>query len=276
MIQHTALSWRSIGKSHIGAVRTLNEDAYLDRPELGIWCVADGMGGHDAGDQASISVVTALAMVQKAGNLSELISAAKARLSAVNDSLNTLARQKSVTAGSTVVALLSQGTHVAVIWAGDSRAYLYRDGELRQLTTDHSRVQLMVSRGLIGADEADAHPDANLITRAVGVSANVEFDTQILKAEAGDTYLLCSDGLYREVSGDEIAAALASDDAELACDRLIAKALDGGGEDNISVIVIRPSAAQTEPEETTTTDIELTALDRTRVGANDDPVDVGS
>jgi protein phosphatase len=267
VIQHGAVSWSSIARSHVGAVRALNEDAFLDRPELGIWAVADGMGGHEAGDQASISVVTALAMVQKASNLSELIGDAKTRLRTANESLKAFARQKSVTAGSTVVALLSQGTHIAVIWVGDSRAYLYRQGKLRQLTIDHSRVQQMVDQGLIAPEEADAHPEANLITRAIGASRAIEFDTQVLKAEAGDRYLLCSDGLYRELAPHEIAACLSFDDARLACDCLIAQALEKGGEDNISAIVIRlGNLAIGAGSVVRDPDMERTTIDMTRVG----------
>ncbi len=267
--QHKAVEWRSAGKSHVGVVRTLNEDAFLDRPELGIWAVADGMGGHEAGDTASISVVTALAMVQ-AASLSEMISDAKARLRAVNESLSAAYGRDSITTGSTVVVLLSQRSHVAVMWAGDSRAYLHRDSSLRQLTVDHSRVQQLIDKGLIDPEEADAHPDANIITRAIGVSHEVELDTQIIKAEAGDTYLLCSDGLYREVESKEISKCLALESCSEACERLVAKAISAGGDDNISAIVVHltDSDAVTKtqaPGSATTRDSDLTVIDKTRV-----------
>ncbi len=269
MTQHKAVEWRSAGKSHVGVVRTLNEDAFLDRPELGIWAVADGMGGHEAGDTASISVVTALAMVQ-AASLSEMIRDAQARLGAVNESLNAAYGHDSIKAGSTVVALLSQKSHVAVMWAGDSRAYLHRDGSLRQLTVDHSRVQQLIEEGLIDPEEADAHPDANIITRAIGVSHEVELDTQIIKAEAGDTYLLCSDGSYRDVESNEISKCLAIESCNEACERLVEKAIEAGGDDNISVIVVHldDSDAVTKtpaPGTATATDSDLTVIDRTRV-----------
>ena len=269
-MQQKAVQWRSAGKSHVGMVRALNEDSFLDRPELGIWAIADGMGGHEAGDTASISVVTALAMVRKTESLGEMISDTRARLSAANESLFAAAERSAITAGSTVVTLLSQGTHVAVMWAGDSRAYLLRDGQLRQLTTDHSRVQQLVGEGLLNPEEADDHEDANIITRAIGVMQDVEFDTQIMKAEPGDAFLLCSDGLYREVQNEVISTSLALDSCDEACDRLIAQANEAGGEDNVSVVVIRLTGAtdasvRQPPKQHTVTDVDLTVIDKTRV-----------
>lgn len=270
MKQATTVEWRSVGKSHVGAVRTLNEDAFLDRPEQGIWAVADGMGGHEAGDKASISVITALAMVSQASTLSELIGDAKARLRAVNDSLGAAAGQQPGMVGSTVVVLMSQGTHVAALWAGDSRAYLYRHGQLTQLTLDHSRVQELVGHGLIQPHEADDHPEANIITRAIGVSPEVEFDTKIIEAETGDSYLLCSDGLYRSVEESEIARCLDIPSCNDACQQLIGKALDGGGRDNISVIVIRPGVVDPTAKNLAFSDMaeqddDLTTMDLTRL-----------
>lgn len=266
MKQASTVEWRSAGKSHVGVVRTLNEDSFLDRPEQGIWAVADGMGGHEAGDKASIGVVTALAMVNQAPSLSDLITDAKARLRAFNDSLGSTPGR----VGSTVVALMSQGSHCALLWAGDSRAYLFRDKQLTQMTVDHSRVQELVAHGLIGSEEAQDHPDANIITRAIGMSPDVEFDTKIFEAEAGDTYLLCSDGLYRSVAEKEIARCLEISSCRDACQQLIGRALDGGGRDNISAIVIRPGAVDPtirnrELRGSATRDDDLTTLDMTRL-----------
>jgi len=266
MKQASTVEWRSVGKSHVGVVRTLNEDSFLDRPEQGIWAVADGMGGHEAGDKASMGVVTALAMVSQASSLGDLIGDAKARLRALNDSLTATTGR----IGSTVVALMSQGTHVAVLWAGDSRAYLFRHRRLEQLTLDHSRVQELVGHGLIEPEEAQDHPDANIITRAIGMSPDVEFDTKIVEAEPGDTYLLCSDGLYRSVDESEIVRCLEIPSCAGACEQLIGKALDGGGRDNISVIVIRPgvidpTARNLSIDGMDEPDDDLTTLDLTRL-----------
>lgn len=266
VIRPRTVQWRSAGKSHVGAVRTLNEDAFLDRPEQSIWAVADGMGGHDAGDKASMGVVTALAMVSEASSLGDLIIDTKARLSAVNESLCEISARKSVTVGSTVVVLLSQGTHVAVVWAGDSRAYLHRNGRLTQLTVDHSRVQELVGRGLIDAAEADDHPDGNIITRAIGVSPEAEVETKIIRAEPGDAYMLCSDGLYREVGENEIIRCLQLESCDEACERLIRKAIDGGGNDNISAIVIRPGPVDSTRKDPRLTQGAETQKDLTVIG----------
>lgn len=269
MTQPKTIEWHSVGKSHVGAVRTLNEDAFLDRPDQGIWAVADGMGGHEAGDTASISVVTALAMVNRASSLSDLIGDATARLRAVNESLGGADTSSASTVGSTVVALMSQGTHVAVLWAGDSRAYVYRNQELEQLTHDHSRVQELVGHGLIDPEQAQHHPEANIITRAIGVAPEVEIDTKIIEAEPGDSYLLCSDGLYRCVTEREIAECLDIESCDEACRQLIGKALDGGGDDNISAIVIRAERAEPTTKNPTIdkrveAEEDLTMLDLTR------------
>lgn len=270
MIEPRSVEWCSAGKSHIGAVRTLNEDAYLERPQFGIWAVADGMGGHEGGDKASVSVIAGLARVEPTGTLSEFIDEAKARLLGVNETLGGALQDEESKSGSTVVALLTRGRQVGVIWAGDSRAYLYRHGELKQLTVDHSRVQELVGLGLITPQEADVHPHANIITRAVGVSADVEFDTCVIEAEPQDTYLLCSDGLYRSIDKGEMEKCLRMEQCDDACDRLIAKAIDGGGEDNISAVVIRLSppdatrkSAAADPS--STVDSDLTVIDRTRL-----------
>jgi protein phosphatase len=265
MKEARTVEWRSAGRSHVGAVRTLNEDSFLDRPDQGIWAIADGMGGHEAGDKASMGVVTALAMVNRASGLSELIGDAKQRLLALNQSLGVVPGR----VGSTVVALLSQGTHIAVLWAGDSRAYLFRDNALKQLTVDHSRVQELVTHGLLDPEKAQDHPDANIITRAIGMAAAVEFDTKILEAESGDTYLLCSDGLYRDVREEEIVQCLELSSCRDACEQLVGKALDGGGRDNISVIVIRPGSVDSTTSNPTVSsrverDDDLTTMDMTR------------
>lgn len=271
MNQPRAIAWRSVGRTQKGAERTLNQDAFLNRPEMGIWAVADGMGGHEAGDAASVSVVTSLAMLGRDTSLADLIHDSKARLRAVNEQLYGKTNKSKIGSGSTVVALLTQGTHVAILWAGDSRAYRQRDGTLEQLTVDHSQVQQLVGEGLLSAEEAEDHPRSNVITRAVGMMADIDFDTQILEAAVGDAFLLCSDGLYREVGADDIAKCLALENSENACDELIKRAADGdGNEDDATVVVVRAVAAgsteniaATDPQSTAESD--KTAIDMTQV-----------
>src|SRR5436305_12122974 len=156
--------------THVGLVRHRNEDACLDRRDIGLWAVADGMGGHQAGDYASTSIVAALEELQPAGDLEAMASACAARLSEVDAELRARAAMLGPAAviASTVVVLLAKEAEYACVWAGDSRLYRWRDGELRRVTTDHSRVQELVDAGLLTAEAAARHPEAHIVTRAIG------------------------------------------------------------------------------------------------------------
>jgi len=234
------LNWSSASRTDVGTVRKLNEDSVLDLPELGLWMVADGMGGHAAGDFASGAIVSALATIARPSSLNELVSEVRRRLQAVNRHLNEEARSRhEQVIGSTVVTLLSFGGNAVVLWAGDSRAYLYRQGKLTQLTRDHSQVEELVSRGLLAPEQAEGHPAANIITRAVGVVDILELDSETLEIAEDDTFLLCSDGLYRELDESDIKARLALGDCRRSCDALVDAALAQQARDNVSVIVVR-------------------------------------
>jgi type VI secretion system protein ImpM len=238
-----AARWSSAACTHTGKVRTHNEDACLALPERGIWAVADGMGGHAQGDVASREVVESLRALPDEPELAELTAAAAAALGRVNASLRqratSLAAQGGVI-GSTVVLLLARGGHASCVWAGDSRIYLYRDGELRALTRDHSLVEELVLRGEISPEHALAHPEANALTRAVGGEDRLEVDEVCVDARPGDLFLLCSDGLTKEMPHGEIAAALAGvTDLQGACEALVQGALARGGRDNVTVVLAR-------------------------------------
>ena len=139
------IHWCSASRSNVGTVRKLNEDAVLDLPDVGLWMVADGMGGHAAGDFASGAIVSALAGIPSPASLGALIDEVRRRLQSVNRQLNEEARdRREQVIGSTVVVLLVFGGHAVVVWAGDSRAYLFRRGELTRLTRDHSQVEDLV------------------------------------------------------------------------------------------------------------------------------------
>jgi len=236
----TALHWSSAFRTDVGAVRKLNEDSVLDLPELGLWMVADGMGGHAAGDFASGAIVSALASIPPPASLGALVGEVRQRLHGVNRQLSEEARTRhEQVIGSTVVALLVFGTHGVVIWAGDSRAYLYRRGELIQLTRDHSQVEELLRLGVLTADQVEAHPAANVITRAIGVADYLELDSEMFTLAEDDAYLVCSDGLYRELDDDAIKACLALGDCQRSCDALIDGALARRARDNVSVIVVR-------------------------------------
>jgi protein phosphatase len=234
------LHWSSASRTDVGMVRRLNEDSVLELPERGLWMVADGMGGHAAGDFASGTIVSELAGIPPPASLGALLGEVRQRLQSANRQLNNEARTRyERVIGSTVVALLAFGGHGVVVWAGDSRAYRYRCGELIQLTHDHSQVEELVRRGLLAPDGVEGHPAANVITRAVGVADTLELDSEMFTLAEDDTFLLCSDGLYRELDEDAIKACLAPGDCRQACDLLIEAALARRARDNVSVIVVR-------------------------------------
>ncbi len=226
--------------THAGKVREVNEDACLALPRRGLWVVADGMGGHDAGDVASRMIVESLSDVQPHENPADFLDEVEDRLLDVNLSLYQTAAASPVvrTIGSTVVALLVMGRHLVIVWAGDSRAYRLRDGSLEKLTIDHSQVELMVQTGELRPDEAESHPLANVITRAVGGTEDLNLDVDLREIRDGDRYLLCSDGLYKDLDEDTLARNLAAGDPDAACHALLETALAGEASDNITAAVI--------------------------------------
>jgi serine/threonine protein phosphatase PrpC len=233
--------WHSASASHVGRVRTLNEDACLERPEAGLWMVADGMGGHDAGDVASSAIRDALNGLDVPAALSAGVDRVEDRLMEVNAHLRRLAAEHGAgaTIGSTVVVLLAGGRYGVVLWAGDSRAYRLRDGGITPITSDHSQVQEWVDEGRISREEAESHPSGNVITRAVGASDTLFLDVDVEAVEPGDVFVLCSDGLYRHVKEDEIARLAADADLERAARALIELTLERGAKDNVTVVVLR-------------------------------------
>ena len=235
-----ALTFASVARSHVGEVRELNEDRVLDRPDLGLWAVADGMGGHEAGEVASAMVVEALAQVDQFGSGYAFLSDVCTRLEAVNRALVAQARTLGPGAviGSTVVALLVFDGHYACAWAGDSRAYLLRDGALTRITHDHSLVQEMVDSGALAPAQAAGHRAGNVITRAVGVG-ELELERRHAAIAPGDLFLLCSDGLTGVLSDAEIAERLTAPTLDLAADELLALTLARGAPDNVSLVLVR-------------------------------------
>lgn len=226
-------------RSHVGHRRKLNEDAVLACPERGIWAVADGMGGHEAGEVASAMVIEALARSAAAApdRIDDVIGA----LEAVNDTLILLGRSEGQqrTIGSTVVGLVADHGEYRCFWAGDSRGYRLREGALLQLTRDHSLVQDLVDAGMIEAAEAENHPNANVVTRAVGAMDRLRVDAVGGELLRGDTFLLASDGLTRLVGEAELSARLAAGDLEHAAQDLLDLALARGAPDNVSLVIVR-------------------------------------
>ena len=240
MLNTEGFSWISFARTDVGKVRKINEDSVLDNGPAGIWVVADGMGGHAAGNVASASIVNSLSELKPSEDADALVSEIEQRLLDANSDLLRQAaeRDDKQTMGSTVVVLLAFGQKALCLWAGDSRIYRLRDGTLNQLTIDHSKVQELVDEGLITEDEAESHPEANVITRAIGASQRLFIDMDIRDVQQGDRYLLCSDGLFKEVTKNEINELLDQGTPEEACNTLIDLTLERGSRDNVTVIVV--------------------------------------
>ncbi len=229
--------WASCGLTDVGKVRKINEDAILDRPQAGLWVVADGMGGHNAGDVASSRIIEALSEQPPAEGVVDWV---EDQIRRVNYEMYYLSKQgdSDGVIGSTVVAMVALQGYCVCIWAGDSRVYRLRDYQLEQITVDHSHVEELIADGLLDRAGANGHPGENIITRAVGGEDTIELGMQLVPLQAGDRFLLCSDGLYKELSDHEMAETLASGDAVESCRRLMDRALAGRCADNVSVITI--------------------------------------
>ncbi|MHB8473093.1 MAG: PP2C family protein-serine/threonine phosphatase [Gammaproteobacteria bacterium] len=232
--------WCSAAASDVGCVRAVNEDAFLMRPELGLWVVADGMGGHSAGDLASGMIVEALQQVAAPPALGDFVEDVAARLRMVNLALRAeAARRGQSVIGSTVAALLTRGMQCACVWVGDSRVYRYRGGTLTRLTRDHTPLEDLIAQGRLSPADAERYAPSNILSRAVGAEDDLAVDVVSHELAAGDRYLLCSDGLYREVSEMEVSDVLGREDPQHACEALVSRALQQGARDNVTVIVVQ-------------------------------------
>jgi protein phosphatase len=253
--------WWSCCRTTVGRRRSINEDAFLNMDDLGLWVVADGMGGHARGDLASRFVVEAFNGLVRPQSMQEFARLVKDRLRQANQRMRD---QYSGSGpdnmmGSTVVAFLVYKREWRCIWAGDSRAYLMRNGRLMQITRDHNVAQDMVERGELRQEEASFHPSANRLTRALGTQNAPSFDEYSSLLRDGDTVLLCSDGLNKEVSDQEVATILENGDCEEASQELVELTLERGARDNVTVAVIRFEA---------TTDFRARMPDDTAVNYN--------
>ena len=241
------LIWQSAEQTHTGKRRPHNEDAVFSCPEARIWAVADGMGGHHAGEVASQAIVGALHALVPVTSLAEQVDAVEDALLGVNQALRQHARRcGSTTVGSTVVAMVCRGRTGVALWAGDSRLYRLRCGRLELITRDHNPVSDLLDSGAVS--EADAlAADTNIITRAVGGQPDLHLDIAVFDIEPDDTYLLCSDGLYRELEKRELVERLSYPELGTAVDALLQCCLEGPARDNVSLVVARPAAPLSRP-----------------------------
>lgn len=235
-------TYKSASKSHVGMVRQVNEDACLDLPENRLWVVADGMGGHAAGDYVSSLIVDSLRSLPVGRSLDEYTAALRTELTRVNAAVREETANRGVTMmGSTVVVLAARGLRGVCLWAGDSRLYRLRDGELERISRDHSYVQDLQDSGLLSEADARVHPRANIVTRAIGVEAQLELSVVDLLIAPGDSYLLCSDGLNKTVEDHEIHEVLSHAEPDEIARSLVHLGLNRGAPDNITTLVVKVS-----------------------------------
>ncbi|MBM7068840.1 PP2C family serine/threonine-protein phosphatase [Actibacterium sp. 188UL27-1] len=225
--------------SHTGLARDHNEDRFLSEPASGLWLVADGMGGHLGGEYASGSIVDHLASIGKPSSAPDLQARFVERIGRANDEIQNHALSSGGTIGSTVVALLTFEQHFACVWSGDSRIYMVRDGQLTQLSRDHTEANELLDRGAITAEEAESWPRKNVITRAVGVGEEVDLDHKYGTLRNRDTFVLCSDGLTAHVDDPEIREIANGNQPQKACEMLLDMTLDRGATDNTTVMIVR-------------------------------------
>lgn len=226
-------------RTDTGLVRKANEDSIIALPGRGVWAVSDGMGGHVGGCFASETVVNAIDAIDPSLGGGALMQATRDAMAAANETIMVESRrQGGVTMGATVVILVIADGYFAGLWAGDSRLYLLRGGELTMISRDHSLVSDLVDAGQLAPEDAESHPHANVITRAVGAVDALDLDKRRGHVEAGDRFLLCSDGLSRYAEDSTIRSVLAAEPLDTVTDRLVDLALAQGGADNISAIVV--------------------------------------
>lgn len=235
------MAFECVSRTHVGLRRKVNEDSLLVRSERGLWAVADGMGGHEAGDVASAKVTEALLGLPIVYGLDALVETAISALQSVNRDLIELAGSTDVerSIGSTVVGIAIAGDRFSCFWAGDSRAYLLRQGQIAQLSRDHSLVQSLMDAGMLTPAEAVDHPNSNIITRAVGVSPELQVETVGGEVFPGDQFILASDGVTRMIEDHEYAEELGGGTMDEAADRLIDKVLARGAPDNATLVIVK-------------------------------------
>lgn len=235
--------WHSCARSDPGRARAANEDNCLDLAHEGLWMVADGMGGYLLGELASSTVVDSCRSLAAPGSLAEYSDLVSQRLGMANRFLREEAVRRGVqTIGSTVVALLVADGSFCCLWSGDSRLYRYRDDVLEQLTRDHSLIEELIRAGVVPAGTT-RHPAEGLITRSVGGDSELQLDHITGELRHGDTFLLCSDGLYKELEDSTLASIMRDAEPGQTCDRLIDQALARGARDNVTVLVVSVETA---------------------------------
>lgn len=236
------MEWQIATQTHRGNVRRVNEDSLVVEKMYPLLMVADGMGGHEAGDVASRMLSERLGALELSGSLEERASQVEGCVLQCNEQMLEYAnnRLQGQTIGSTVVVLLADDTAGLCLWAGDSRLYRIRGGQFEQLSADHSYVAELVRAGQLLPQDAQNHPSSNIITRAVGSRPDLTLDREYFDITCDDTFLLCTDGLYNEVDDTELKSAMLAEDVWQSSHQLLNLCLGRRARDNVSFVLARP------------------------------------
>lgn len=236
-----SLKWVASFDSNVGTIREVNEDSVFVNSDVGIWAVADGLGGYESGDVASNMIVSSLSNININKSLPVFIAEIEKNIIDVNKSIYDYSKHycDGRTIGSTVVSLSIHGKTGICLWVGDSRLYRFRNDELTQISRDHSYVQELVDNGIISKDDVVNHPNSNRITKAIGAKININPDILTFDIKEGDIFLLCSDGLYNSVDENEIKSSIKNYNVDFAVEKLIKKSLDNLAKDNVSLVLVK-------------------------------------
>ena len=227
--------------THVGLVRSTNQDSYYCNAAAGIWVVADGMGGHYGGERASAAIVERISNIAGHRGFVERLSAVRAAITDANQDIFDQAQAEGRQMGSTVIALVMGEGRYAILWAGDSRAYLKRGDGFVRLTRDHSQAEELVEAGLLDRHAVAGHPSSHILVRAVGVLPNVDIDEIVGESAADDIFLLCSDGLHNLVSEAEMAKMIEYEGFARVSEQLVELGLERGAPDNITMCLVSMS-----------------------------------
>jgi serine/threonine protein phosphatase PrpC len=241
----TTYNWISYGITHTGKIRKTNQDTFLNLSEKQLWMVADGMGGHQSGECASNAIADAMKSFLPSKTIGDTVTTIYLELLKVNHKLVKMASEggDNRVIGSTVAILLAWQHHCICLWSGDSRIYLFREGKLRQLTRDHNYESKLLDQGY-SAEEINSQPFTQTLTHAIGGETELYLEAQMQEIRPGDTFLLCSDGLNKEVKDAEIETILNTTTIEQATSQLLECSLARGGRDNITIVIVQASVIQ--------------------------------
>jgi serine/threonine protein phosphatase Stp1 len=233
--------------THVGLVRSGNQDGYCCNPAVGIWAVADGMGGHHGGERASAAIIEVIENLPEYSSFAQRLSATRAAIVEANRIIFDEAELSGRRMGATIVALVAAEGRYAILWAGDSRAYLKRGDYFRCLTRDHTQAEELVSAELLEPEAVAGHPSSHILVRAIGVLSSVDLDQVDGQITDNDIFLLCSDGLYNLVSDVEMVKMIDVYEFDRVSEHLVELCLERGAPDNITVCLASMGSRNSAP-----------------------------